>query len=116
MQGDMLAFALYALTATVGVIMALRWFRGQASPISFAIAHLILAGLGAWALLAFLFGGDRTASFTYAAIAFGLAALGGLYLGSFHFRKKAPPRGIISAHGGIAVLGILLLGFGLLYA
>jgi hypothetical protein len=54
---------------------------------------------------------------TYALYLFLAAALGGLYLVSFHLRKKMPPKGVIVIHALVAVTGFVLLSaaaFGLI--
>lgn len=51
-----------------------------------------------------------------AIIAFALAALLGVYLASFILTNKNTPKGVALIHGGIALLGVLLLiGYLLVY-
>ena len=38
-----------------------------------------------------------------------VAALGGFFLASFHLRKQLPPKAVVLAHAGVAVMGFLTL-------
>ena len=41
-----------------------------------------------------------------------VAALGGVFLASFHARQQLPPKGVVVLHAGLAVVGFLLLAGG----
>lgn len=109
MSLNFVALGLYAVAAIGGLIMALRAFKGQGSPIMMAILHLGFAGAGSLTLAAFIFGGAVATGYTVALACYVLAALGGLYLGSFRFREGFPGTTLIYGHAGLAVVGTLTL-------
>jgi glucose uptake protein GlcU len=101
---------LIALGAVVGLTMAVQHFKGRTPPkAGVAILHGLLAGTGVILLLL----GARDLGFatphTWALVLFVIAALGGLYLVSFHMRQKPLPNAVIVVHGLVAVVAFLVL-------
>lgn len=101
---------LFAVAALVGVYMAVLHFRGRTPPpVAAAILHGVLA---VSAVIALLVGVLDTGWGTVHAKALGvfiLAALGGLYLVSFHFRGKPLPSAVVVIHGMVAAIAFLIL-------
>jgi len=101
---------LFAVAALVGVYMAVMHFRGRTPPpVAAAVLHGVLA---VCAVVALLLGVLDTGWGTVHAKALGvfiLAALGGLYLVSFHFRGKPLPSAVVVIHGMVAAIAFLIL-------
>ncbi len=108
---NILALGLYGVAAIFGLILALRVFRQENSPMLMALLHMGFAVAGALTLIGFLTSGEaQSPLFLYAMIAYGVAALGGLFLFSYRFRDAGfPPKGIVIVHALVAVVGTLLL-------
>jgi hypothetical protein len=101
---------LFALAALVGAFMAVLHFRGRTPP---PVAAAVLHGVFAVSAVVPLLMGVMEAGWgTVQAKALGVfvvAALGGLYLVSHHFRGKALPGPVVVIHGLVAVIGFLML-------
>ncbi|HJS21377.1 MAG TPA: hypothetical protein VJ764_01875 [Steroidobacteraceae bacterium] len=102
---------LYAVAAVVGVYMGVLHSRGRTPPpVLAAVLHGVLAVCATVVLLlGVLQIGLGTTVHTWALALFVLAALGGLYLVSFHIRGRPLPGGVIVLHGMIAVIAFLIL-------
>jgi hypothetical protein len=104
-----LAIVLLLAGALFGLYMATRIFRNTLPPVIAAALHGLLAGAGlvlalytAWADAA---GG---AQWTGVGLLV-LAALGGVFLVSFHFRRKTGPKPVVVLHAAVAVCGVGVL-------
>lgn len=103
------SLGLFLLGAVGGLVMATRSFQGQSIPGVLAAGHGLLVVAGLVLLILTVLAGAVPASLTAAVVVFILAALGGLYLLSFHLKKQRHPRGVIVAHASLAVAGVVLL-------
>lgn len=103
------ALIIFAIVASVGLFMATRIFRSRPVPVVLSVLHAMAAAsamtlvvwqivVAGWPTLLMISGG-----------CFLLAALEGLYLGSFRDSRFQPPRPAVVAHASLAVLGVLLL-------
>lgn len=106
---DVIAFFAFLMGAALGIFMAVEHWRGKKSGKALGIAHglwnvsgivllavgfaLVGAGSGWWILAAFL-----------------VTAAGGVYLFSRQVRGLPWPSAAIIAHGGFAIVSIVLLG------
>ena len=110
MQLNFIALGLYSIAALGGLIMAIRTFQEKPSPTIMAILHFLFAGSASVTLALFAFGGQTTnALFKIALALYGAAALGGLFLASFRFGDKYPPKFIVLVHALVAVSGTVVL-------
>jgi hypothetical protein len=112
-----LPLALFAVGALVGLTMAARFFSGKMPPFIMPVLHGLFVVSGVVTLYLAIQAGGFSQYVTYALYLFLAAALGGLYLVSFHLRKKMPPNGVIVIHALVAVAGFVLLAaaaFGLI--
>ncbi len=102
---------LFAVAAIVGVYMGVLHTGGRTPPpVLAAVLHGVLAVSGAVVLLLGVMQIGLGASVhSWALGLFVLAALGGLYLVSFHFRRKPLPGGVIVIHGMVAAVAFLIL-------
>jgi hypothetical protein len=105
------AVGLFALAAIVGLYMGVLHSKGRTPPpVLAAVLHGILA---VSAVVVLLLGvmqvGTGATAVSVALGLFVIAALGGLYLVSFHFRGKPLPGGVIVIHGMVAVIAFVIL-------
>ena len=112
----MLTVAIFLLLAAAlgGVVMAARIFKGALPPMLLAIGH---GGLAATALVLALLVAVAPGSaplIKYGVAALVLAALGGLFLLSFHLRNKPHPKAVVVVHALLAVGGVGCLVIALL--
>lgn len=103
------AALLFALAAVGGLTMAWMKFSGKAIPLALAIGHGIFAASGLVLLLLHVFATGGGGLLIAAVIFFVLAALGGLFLFSFHMSGRNLPKPLILGHGAIAATGFILL-------
>lgn len=106
------AVVFIALASTVGVFMATMHWREKRPSLAFAIIHVGLAVAGLAVLVAALIRNDLPPLGLYSAIAFGVAALGGVVLLlPARLRGLMPKKLFVAAHGLIAAsaFGLLLL-------
>jgi hypothetical protein len=105
------AVGLFAVAAIIGVYMGVLHSRGRTPPpVWAAVLHGVLAVTGAVVLLLGVMQvGLGATVHTWALALFLIAALGGLYLVSFHIRGKPLPGGVIVIHGMIAAIAFLIL-------
>jgi len=105
----MLVYALVvlAIAAVGGLVLAAHVLRARPAPWALSVLHALLGATGLALLVVMLVqgaGGQRLLA-GFALLL--LAALGGFFLASFHLRKRLPPKGIVIAHAGLAVVGFL---------
>lgn len=103
------AILLVVLAAIAGVTMLAIILKQQPIPAALPVAHGVLAAPGV--LLAFLVA-FRQSAYPLLCVALGafiLAGLGGLFLLSFHIRKKPFPMPVVYLHGAVAAVGVIVL-------
>ena len=105
-----LAIVVFALAALGGLVMAIGHFRGRTPPKpALAALHGVAAAAGLLILLLAVINIGTGGAPTVALVLFGLAALGGFVLLSFHLRGRPLPGGLVGAHGLLAVAAFLVL-------
>lgn len=107
-----LAAVLFAIAAVIGATMAVQRVRGVERPaMGMALAH---GGIAALALVLYVVAvvtASSAEAISWWAIGlFVVAALGGsaLFLG-FHLRERPLPVPMVFVHGGVAVVGFVVL-------
>lgn len=103
------ALALYAMASAGGGIMAARALYDQPSPMIMSVLHFTFAACGSIVLAYYTFTNEVSDRFLIALAFFGLTAIGGIYMGSFRFRDKYPPKFIVWGHSAAATLSIIVL-------
>ncbi len=104
------AVLLIAVAAIVGLYMAIRHFKGRSPPpIAAAVLHGLLAVTGVVLLLLGVMQIGFGTVHSWALGLFVVAALGGLYLVSFHIRGKPLPSPVVVIHGMVAAIAFLIL-------
>lgn len=103
------AAIIFAVAAAGGVVLALHVLRNKLAPWALSIVHGLLGATGlVLVLLAVLQGrGGSLATASLAVLV--VAALGGFFLASFHWREKLAPKGVVVLHALVAVSGFGLL-------
>ena len=104
------AAIVFAIAALGGIVLAVHVLRGKFAPWALSLLHAALGAAGIVLVLVTVIQGLRG----NAALALGLfvvAALGGFFLASFHYRKQLPPSAVVVVHAVVA-----LAGFGALLA
>ncbi|MEL7487262.1 MAG: hypothetical protein AAGJ87_08610 [Pseudomonadota bacterium] len=100
------ALILLLAAGGVGAFLLFQSWREKPSPDAVAWAHFIFAA-GGVAILATLMGGDSDVKLPM--ILYGFAAAGGLFVFSYRFRDRFPPKLIMLAHGATASAGTIAL-------
>lgn len=105
------SLALLSVTALGGVLMAfIRLGRNANPPSWLAMLHGLLAASALTLLLYAYFTAGLPALAGWALLLFLAAAAGGAFLNLGYHAKAMPlPKGVLLAHGGIAVAGYALL-------
>jgi hypothetical protein len=103
-----LAAVFFGLGALGGLMLLGLRLRGGNPPLALAFVHGAAAAAGLVTLTIAVVGGERGPALT-ALILFGIAALGGFFLLSFHLRQRLLPVGLILVHGTVAVSGFVAL-------
>lgn len=104
------AVLLIAVAAVVGLYMAIGHFRGRTPPpAGAAVLHGLLAVCGVVLLLLGVMQIGFGTVHTWALVLFVVAALGGLYLVSFHLRGRPLPNAVVVIHGIVAAVAFLIL-------
>jgi hypothetical protein len=108
-----IAAIVFAVGALGSIVLALNVLRDKFAPWALSLLHAALGAAGI-VLIAVLRaeGGSRA---TTALLLFGVTALGGFGLASFHFRQKLPPKALVVVHALIAVAGFGVLLAALAY-
>jgi hypothetical protein len=102
---------LFGVAAVGGLVMAVRVLVGKAPPWLLSLLHALLGATGL-ACLFIVLSGAESLPFAPLVTALGLliaAALGGLFLASFHLRRKSHPKLGLVVHALAAVSGFSVL-------
>jgi hypothetical protein len=111
-EDTMLTYALivFAIGALGGLTLAgVYVLRGRLAPWALSLLH---AALGAVGLLLLIYAAVTTGipkAALAALVLLVIAALGGFYLASIHFRGVVAQRPVVFVHAGVAVIGFLAL-------
>jgi hypothetical protein len=111
----MLTYALiaFAVAAVGGLVLAAHVLRGKLAPWALSLLHAALGATGLALLLLLLLQGSVQGAVPQAVliafIVLVVAALGGVFLASFHLRRRLPLKTIVGLHAGLAVTGFLIL-------
>lgn len=100
---------IFAIAALGGLILAASVLRGRLAPWALSIGHAVLGASGLALLVVAVVQGAAPARATAALGLLVLAALGGFYLASLHYRGKIAPKAVVFVHAGVAVAGFLTL-------
>lgn len=102
------AILCFAIGAVGGLVLAASVLRGKLAPWALSLVH---AGLGAaglvLTLMVVLSGSEGAIRAGFAALV--VAALGGFYLASYHYRGQVAPKQVVVIHALVAVVGFLTL-------
>src|ERR1043165_4157370 len=105
-----IAVLVFAIGAIGGLILANSVLRGRLASWALSLLHAALGATGLVLTAIVVLGGstDVAKIVPTALIILVVAALGGFFLASYHARKATPPKGVVVAHAGIAVVGFIL--------
>lgn len=103
------ACVIFAIAAVGGLILAAHVLRGRFAPWAVSLLHALLGAAGLILLVIMAIQGAGAGRLLAALALLVLAALGGFFLASFHLRRKLPPKAVVFAHAGLAVVGFLTL-------
>lgn len=99
----------FAIGALGGLVLAAHVLRGKFAPWALSLLHALLGAIGLVLLILMLAQGDAPQRILIGFVLLLIAALGGFFLASFHLRKQLPPKAVVVAHAGVAVIGFLTL-------
>ncbi|MFW2373191.1 MAG: hypothetical protein ACN4GM_08725 [Gammaproteobacteria bacterium] len=105
----MYAIIILAITAIGGLLMATKVLSGKQAPWFLSIVHALLGATGLVLLTMAAVNADWPGRLSASLALLIIAALGGFYLASHHFRGSVSPKGIVLIHAGVAVTGFLSL-------
>lgn len=100
---------IFAIAALGGLLLAASVLRGRLAPWALSIGHAVLGASGLALLVVAVVQGAAPARATAALAVLVLAALGGFYLASLHYRGRVAPKAVVFVHAGVAVAGFLTL-------
>jgi hypothetical protein len=103
------ALLIFAVAALGGLILATSVLRGRLAPWVLSVLHALLGATGLALLVVVVLQGAASARVTAALGLLGIAALGGFYLASIHFRGRVAPKAVVFVHASVAVVGFLTL-------
>jgi len=103
------AIVIFAIAAVGGLVLAAHVLRNRFAPWALSALHALLGAAGLIVLIVVALQGDASARLFAALGLLVLAALGGFFLASLHLRRKLPPKSVVLAHAGVAVVGFLTL-------
>jgi hypothetical protein len=106
---ETLALVLFAVAALGGLFLAVRHFRQLPLPLPVSLLHGALAAAGLIALIAAYLRGSSSGGVGAALALLVVAALGGFALFSFHLRGRRAPSAVVVIHALVAVSGFLTL-------
>jgi hypothetical protein len=109
-----IAAIIFAVGALGGIVLAAHVLRDKFAPWALSLLHAALGAVGIVLLLVAVIGGAR-GNTALSLVLFVVAALGGFFLASFHYRKQLPPKVVVVVHALVAVagFGVLLAALGL---
>jgi hypothetical protein len=109
-----IAAIVFAVAALGGIVLALHVLRARFAPWALSLVHAALGAAGIVLVLIAVIDGARGATALALAL-FVVAALGGFFLASFHYRKQIPPAAVVVVHAVVALAGFgaLLSALGL---
>ncbi|GAB3387514.1 hypothetical protein [Lysobacter fragariae] len=108
------ALLVFAIAALGGLILAASVLRGRLAPWALSVLHALLGATGLGLLLVVVLQGAGSARVSAALGLLLVAALGGFYLASIHYRGRVAPKAVVLVHAGAAVAGFLTLLSGVL--
>lgn len=103
------ALLVFAIAALGGLILATSVLRGRLAPWVLSVLHALLGATGLGLLVVVLLQGGASARVAAALGVLVIAALGGFYLASLHYRGRIAPKAVVFVHAGMAVAGFLTL-------
>lgn len=103
------ALIVFAIAAMGGLVLASSVLRGRLAPWALSVLHALLGATGLGLLLAVFLQGGAPARVAAALGLLVIAALGGFYLASIHYRGRVAARSAVFVHAGVAVAGFLTL-------
>lgn len=103
------ALLIFAIAALGGMILAASVLRSRLAPWALSVVHALLGASGLVLLVMVVVQGAASARVTAALALLVIAALGGFYLASIHFRERIAPKTVVFVHAGVAVAGFLTL-------
>lgn len=103
------AIIILAITAIGGLLMATKVLSGRQAPWFLSIVHALLGATGLILLVIAAVESDWSGRLSASLALLVIAALGGFYLASQHFRGNVSPKGIVLIHAGVAAIGFLSL-------
>jgi len=108
------AAVVFAIAALGGIVLAAHVLRGKFAPWALSLLHAALGAAGIVLVLVTVIQGLR-GNATLALGLFVIAALGGFFLASFHYRKQLPPSAVVVVHAVVALAGFgaLLVAIGI---
>ena len=112
------SLALLTIAALGGATMAgIRFARNANPPPALAMLHGLLAGAALTLLLYAYFTVGLPALACWALLLFVVAAAGGAFLNlGYHMKGVTLPKAMVLGHGGLAVVGYLMLAYTVLGA
>lgn len=100
----------FAITATIGVTLALQVLRGRMVPWLYSLTHALFGATGLVLLYVYITMTVGVSAWTLLALSlFLFVAFAGFFLASFHLRGKVPPPVFVLIHAGLAVTAFVLL-------
>lgn len=102
------AMIVFAIAAVGGLLLAASVLRGKLAPWALSIVHALLGATGLIMLVMVVMKG-ASGRVSAALGLLVIAALGGFYLASMHYRGTIAPKAVVGIHAGVAVIGFLTL-------
>ncbi len=103
------AIIIFLVTAIGGLILATRVLTGKQAPWFLSIIHALLGATGLVFLGIAAFQSDWAGRLSASLGLLIIAALGGFFLASYHYRGSVSPKGVVLVHAGVAITGFLTL-------
>ncbi|MFB4205285.1 hypothetical protein ACEZHJ_15925 [Arhodomonas sp. KWT2] len=100
--------------ALAGAVILVRHLHRRHVAPAAGVAHGVVAVSAVAALVVTLWGGGQALAANTGAFALCLAAVGGGFVGVFRLEGAAPPMFMVWLHAAMALIGIVLTGYGLL--
>lgn len=106
------SLAFFAIAAALGLILVRKRLREEELPLFAALTHGIFAAAGLITLCVGWLSDSLTKSGAISLFLFIVAALGGFYLASVHFRNRKLPIPVMFIHALVAVTAFVVLAVG----